>query len=222
MNAENATDDLQAAVTAHWSARAPLFDGVASHVAKRGLWREVFAASFEAGEPRDVVDLGCGTGACAIIAARLGHRVRAFDASPEMIASARWAARAERVDVAFEMALIDKIPLADASADIVTLRNVLWTLEQPMQALSVARRLLRPGGRVVVSDGLWSVAPQYRATYAPQIAARLPLHDGITQGQAERMLDGAGFSGLRSWHHLFPASPYPGDVPVFVLTAIKA
>jgi hypothetical protein len=35
------------------------------------------------------------------------------------------------------------------------------------------------------------------------------------------MLAEAGFGTARSWQHLFPASPYPGDVPMFVLTARK-
>lgn len=213
--------DPQAAVTAYWSARAPLFDGVASHVAQGELWRAVLQAAFEADGPRDVVDLGSGTGACALIAAGLGHRVRGYDASPGMVAAARAAARAAGVEATFATALIADIPAEDACADIVTLRNVLWTLEQPMQALRTAHRLLRPGGRLVVSDGLWSVAPRDRSTYAPELAARLPLHAGITEPQMRLMLEEAGFSALRAWQQLFPASPYPGDVPFFVLSAGK-
>ena len=57
-----ARQDVQAAVTAYWSARAPLFDGVASHVAQRDLWRGVLEAAFQAEGPKDVVDLGTGTG----------------------------------------------------------------------------------------------------------------------------------------------------------------
>lgn len=217
----SAAHDVQAAVTAHWSARAPQFDGVASHVAQAGLWREVLHAAFQADAPRDVVDLGCGTGACAIIAASLGHRVRAFDASPEMIETARKAASAAGVEASFDVGLIGELPLDGNSADIVTLRNVLWTLEHPMEALRIAHYLLRPGGLLVVSDGLWSVAPQYRATYAPEVSARLPLHDGLTEAQSRLMLAKAGFPVAQSWQHLFPASPYPGDVPVFVLSAAK-
>jgi ubiquinone/menaquinone biosynthesis C-methylase UbiE len=62
-------DDIQAAVSDYWSRRAPAFDGVASHVAQAGLWRQVLEAAFEADGPKEVVDLGTGTGACAVIAA---------------------------------------------------------------------------------------------------------------------------------------------------------
>src|SRR5579875_1692314 len=40
-------------------------------------------------EPLDVVDVGTGTGFLAVLLAELGHRVRGFDLSPEMLAYAR-------------------------------------------------------------------------------------------------------------------------------------
>ena len=212
----------QAEVTAYWSARAPAFDGVASHVAQGSIWRDVLAAAFGAKGSRDVVDLGTGTGACALIAASLGHRVRAYDGSEGMLAVARAAAEAAGLAVTFEAAVIDKAAIEPASADIVTLRNVLWTLERPMAALEQAHRALRPGGMALVSDGLWSVAPQFRSTYEPGLAARLPLHGGLSEPDARRMLAEAGFGEARSWQHLFATPPYPGDVPMFVLTAPKA
>ncbi|KRD96170.1 methyltransferase type 11 [Bosea sp. Root381] len=212
----------QEAVTAYWSARAPHFDGVASHVAQSALWREVLQAAFAADGQKDVVDLGTGTGACALIAASLGHRVRGYDGSEGMLAVARAASQEAGLAVEFEKAVIDEAEIAPASADIVTIRNVLWTLERPMAALHQAHRILRPGGMVVVSDGLWSVAPQYRSTYAPELAARLPLHDGLTEPGTRRMLGEAGFGEARSWQHLFATPPYPGGVPMFVLTARRA
>lgn len=212
----------QDAVTAYWSARAPQFDGVASHVAQREIWREVLEAAFEAEGPKDVVDLGTGTGACALIAASLGHRVRGYDGSEGMLAVARAAARAMSLDVGFEAAVIDEAAIAPGGADIVTLRNVLWTLERPMDGLLQAHRILRSGGMVLVSDGLWSVGPQYRSTYEPELAARLPLHDGLTEAVARQMLTDAGFGEALSWQHLFATPPYPGGVPMFVLTARRA
>lgn len=209
----------QDAVTVYWSARAPQFDDVASHVAQREIWREVLEAAFEAERPKDVVDLGTGTGACALIAASLGHRVRGYDGSEGMLAVARAAAAAANLDVAFETSVIDDAVAEADSADIVTLRNVLWTLERPMDGLLQAHRILRPGGVIVVSDGLWSVAPQYRSTYEPALAARLPLHGGLSEALARQMLAEAGFGEARSWQHLFATPPYPGGVPMFVLTA---
>jgi len=213
--------EAQTQVSDYWTRRAPAFDGVASHVAQASLWRDVLAAAFEAQEARDVVDLGTGTGACALIAASLGHRVRACDGSEGMLAAARRAAEASGLDVTFEHTLIEETSFAPASADIVTLRNVLWTLPEPMAALRKAYLLLRAGGLVLVSDGLWSVAAQYRSTYPGALAASLPRHDGLTEDEARLMLSDAGFGLARSWQHLFPASPYPGDVPMFVLTASK-
>jgi ubiquinone/menaquinone biosynthesis C-methylase UbiE len=213
--------EAQLEVSNYWTRRAPAFDGVASHVAQAALWRDVLSAAFEAKEAKDVVDLGTGTGACALIAASLGHRVRACDGSEGMLAAARQAATTARLDVAFEHALIADASFAPGSADIVTLRNVLWTLPEPMAALRKAQSILRPGGLVLVSDGLWSTAAQYRSTYPETLAASLPRHDGLTEDEARTMLADAGFGPARSWQHLFPASPYPGDVPMFVLTARK-
>jgi len=213
--------DTKAAVTAHWNARAPAFDGVASHVARFDDWRRVLEAAFEADGPKDVVDLGTGTGACALVAASLGHRVRAYDGSQGMLAAARAAAGRLGLDVEFVVALIGDIPAAPKSADIVTLRNVLWTLERPIEALEQARRILRPGGRVVIADGLWSAAPQFRSTYTSELAARLPLHAGLTESDARHLLAEAGFSPVRTWQHLFGGSPYPGGVPMFVVSATR-
>ena len=213
--------EAQAEVSDYWTRRAPAFDGVASHIAQASLWRDVLAAAFEADGAKDVVDLGTGTGACALIAASLGHRVRACDGSEGMLAVARQAAEASGLGVAFEQALIEGASFAPDTADIVTLRNVLWTLPDPMAALRKAHLILRPGGLVLVSDGLWSTAAQYRSTYPETLANSLPRHDGLTEEDARAMLTETGFGPAQSWQHLFPASPYPGDVPMFVLTAKK-
>ncbi len=214
--------NIAARITAYWDARAPAFDGVASHVANFDAWRRVLGAAFEADGPKDVVDLGTGTGACALVAASLGHRVRGYDAAPRMLEAARAAAHARGLAVEFVEAAIDALPAAAAeSADIVTIRNVLWTLERPADALKHARWILRPGGRIVVADGLWSMAPQFRSTYDADLATKLPAHGGLDEAAIRALLTQAGFAGARSWQHLFDEPPYPDGVPVFVVGAIR-
>lgn len=209
-------------VTDYWNRRAPLFDGAASHIRHETEWLKVLEAAFAADGVKDVIDLGSGTGASALAAAELGNRVTAVDGAANMLAHARRGAELRGLTINFVASSIDDFAMAPESADIVTLRNVLWTLENPLSALTKARNLLRPDGRIVVSDGLWSVDPANRSTYSADLATRLPFHAGLTQADVEKLLIEAGFSDIHSWHHLFSASPYPGDVPFFVVSATIA
>jgi ubiquinone/menaquinone biosynthesis C-methylase UbiE len=215
--------DVTEAIAAYWDRRAPAFDGAASHVRDAEAWRTALGAAFGSGGARDVIDLGCGTGACAMIAASLGHRVHAVDAAPGMVEAARAAASARGLAIAFTVASIDAVSLPAASADIVALRNVLWTQPQPDAALRAAKRLLRPGGRVVVSDAHWDAAPAGRSTYPAELVAALPFHRGILEHEARAMLAAAGFTGIEAWQHLFARNPYSSDpaLPFFLLSAIR-
>src|SRR5690606_37948218 len=177
-------------------------------------------------EARDAVDLGCGTGACAILLAELGHRVRGVDGSSAMLGFARAEARERGLDVDFIHAAMDDARLEDESADIVTIRNVLWTLENPEAALSLARCILRPGGTLLVSDGLWYLHRPNGS--ASDFGAELPFFNGLVVDDVERMLERTGFEHAKSWGHLFDSHPYgPAyDDPTrmldfFVMTATR-
>ncbi|WP_353647061.1 class I SAM-dependent methyltransferase [Mesorhizobium sp. WSM2240] len=207
-------------VTEYWNRRAPLFDGAASHVRHKAEWLIVLRAAFATADAKDVLDLGSGTGACALAAAELGHRVTAIDGAAKMLAHARRNALLRGLDINFIVSSIDDFAATPGSADIVTIRNVLWTLKDPLAALKKARMLLRPDGRIVVSDGLWSVDPGNQSTYTTDLAARLPFHAGLTQPDAEKLLNDASFGDVHSWHHLLNALPYPGGAPFFVLSAV--
>jgi ArsR family transcriptional regulator len=103
--------------------------------------------------PLDVADLGSGEGYLTIEAARWARRVIAVDRSPEVLARARDLARRRRVtNVTWKKGDIERLPLADASVDVALLSQALHHAKDPARALREARRILRPGGRLLVLD----------------------------------------------------------------------
>lgn len=209
------------AMADHWSERAHHFDAAASHIRHPQEWMRVLQAALGTA-PRDVIDLGAGTGACALIAAELGHRVTAVDGSEGMLAYARASAVAHNLSIRFIQATMDEADLTEGSADIVTMRNVLWTLEHPEAALALARHLLRPGGIVLISDGLWR-KPGHEDKAVEIFGAPLPYYNGLTEQEGRSLLIDAGFVDIASWHEGFEINPYDlyGQIPYFVLTGSR-
>jgi ubiquinone/menaquinone biosynthesis C-methylase UbiE len=104
-----------------------------------------------------VLDVGCGTGTLAIAAKRaIGPTgsVYGIDPSPEMIARARAKAKKRGLDVTFENAVAEALPFPDARFDIVLSTVMLHHLPRKvrLQALGEIRRVLKPGGRVVIVE----------------------------------------------------------------------
>jgi len=192
------------AMAEHWDQRADRFDGAASHLRHRPAWRNLFRQALGPG-PGMAVDLGCGTGACAILLAELGYRVVGVDGSAGMLEYARRAALDGGHHIEFVNVGMDRFGLADRAADAVTLRNVLWTLEDPAAALRIARGLLAPGGRLLVSDGIWRDGENDSEAL---IGQHLSCFNGVNEEQVRDWFTQTGLEKARSWHHLFHENPY--------------
>jgi 2-polyprenyl-6-hydroxyphenyl methylase / 3-demethylubiquinone-9 3-methyltransferase len=96
------------------------------------------------GEPRDVLDLGCGGGLLANYLAERGHRVTGIDTTAENLAVA-WA-HDHTGTVRYERGDACALPYPDASFDVVCAMDLLEHVEQPQQLIGEAARVLRPGG----------------------------------------------------------------------------
>lgn len=94
----------------------------------------------------DYLDVGCGSGMAAALAASLGATVTGIDASPELLAIARTRAPHAR----FLEADLQSLPLPDKSFDLVTGFNSFQYAADPVAALREAHRVSRPGATVVI------------------------------------------------------------------------
>ncbi|MBC7224166.1 MAG: class I SAM-dependent methyltransferase [Anaerolineae bacterium] len=95
---------------------------------------------------RRVLDAGCGVGAWAQALQEAGARVVGVDVEEERVADAL--ARAS--GAGFVVASVECLPFGDASFDVVFSHEVLEHVEDDLQALREAARVLRPGGHLVL------------------------------------------------------------------------
>jgi SAM-dependent methyltransferase len=137
-----------------------------------------------------VLDFGCGSGFHSLLMAEAlpQGRVVALDVSPEMLEQLRRNAAARGLAERIEVLQADglKLPLQDASMDRALSAAVWHHLDDPEQAARELARVLRPGGRAVVSDLL--IEPSTKAV------AGLDGHDrAFGVGDMRRILGDAGF-----------------------------
>ena len=158
-----------------------------------------------------VLDLACGSGLPALLAARRvgpAGRVVAVDLSPDMLAVARRRAHAAGLDnLEFMEMDAERLHFADASFDAVTCACGLMFLPDASGALGEIRRVLMPRGRLAA--GVWddpskspflTTAGRAVAEYFPPSGPPDPKTPGAFRfappGVLESMLADAGFSSV--------------------------
>lgn len=103
-----------------------------------------------------VVDIGCGAGVDAILAARRvgpSGRVVGIDATPEMVEKAAAnAVAAGASNAEFQRGEADRLPVGDGAADVAISNGVLNLCLDKPRVLAEVFRVLRPGGRLQMAD----------------------------------------------------------------------
>ena len=105
-----------------------------------------------------VLDLGTGTGVLARGFARAGCNVTGLDVSPLLLEQARVLDRAEDVYVEYRVARAETTGLPDAQFDLVSAGQCWHWFDRPRAAAEV-RRVLRPGGRILIVHFDWLPLP---------------------------------------------------------------
>jgi len=99
-----------------------------------------------------LLDVGCGSGQLALIAARAGAQVSGCDIAPNWIEKARARAAAEGLDIAFTEGDAEALPYADGEFDVVV--SLIGAMFAPGPDLVAAEltRVCRPGGTIAMAN----------------------------------------------------------------------
>lgn len=179
-----------------------MFDGVARgydrtnavlSVGNSALWR---AATVRAVDPKPgerILDIAAGTGTSSVALARSGAEVVALDFSPGMAAEGR----RRHPDLQFVQGDAEKLPFGAGEFDAVTISFGLRNVQHPHVALAEMRRVLKPGGRVVICEFSRPPIGVLRAGYHAYLRHVMPLIAGAASSNPEayRYL----FESIRDW-----------------------
>ncbi|WP_169164398.1 demethylmenaquinone methyltransferase [Cellulomonas taurus] len=158
---------------------AAMFDGVARRydltndvlsLGQDRAWRRATLTALQAVPGEKVLDLAAGTGTSSEPLADAGVRVVPCDISTGMLA----VGKQRRPDLPFTAGDATALPFADDSFDAVTISFGLRNVVDTVAALEEMRRVVRPGGRLVICEFSTPSWKPFRAVYDGYLTKALP------------------------------------------------
>ncbi|MEJ2622703.1 MAG: arsenite methyltransferase [Candidatus Thiodiazotropha sp.] len=155
-------------------------------------------AALQSGET--VVDLGSGGGFdCFLAAAEVGSEgaVIGVDMTPDMLTKARAnAAKGNYTNVEFRLGEIEALPIADNTADVIISNCVINLSPDKGRVFREAFRVLKPGGRLAISDVVATVELPEEIRNDPQLIAGCMGNASLIE-TLQGWIDEAGFRSIR-------------------------
>lgn len=193
---------------------------VAAVASSLGCGNPQAIAALKTGET--VLDLGSGGGLDVLLAARqVGPTgfVYGVDMTDKMLELARTnAAKIGATNVEFRKGELENLPLPDNSVDVIISNCVVNLSPEKENALSEAFRVLKPGGRLAISDivvdGDLSGFPVSEAQIRAGLSWAGCIAGALTIDQFTGLLDAAGFSEIDiEIQHRYNLDDFLGDLP---------
>ena len=226
-------EKLKASIKKYWDGRSKSYGYDTDKSIKiADKWESILKKLVSGDHGRHALDIGTGRGPFAIYLARLGFNVTGIDLSENMICQAREHAAAHNLRVDFQTGDAENLEFEDNTFDVAVSRNLLWTLPNPDKALKEWRRVMKPGGTLVISDGLWMnytwkrihklvfsllkgmfrndsmISFRFFLSYA-SLYKSIPFYEGICFEEAGMLLQAAHFKDIKSYDiSCFDTNPY--------------
>lgn len=156
------------------------------HYSPGRTWEALARTALPLLSPGDVLDIASGDGVLAELLAPHSHRYVCIDASARVVAAARERLR-PFANVEVREGDMHALPFADGSFDLVVLMHALTYASKPAQAVAEAARVLRRGGRLLLSS---LARHEHRAVVEAYGHANL----GFTERELRKFADKAGLS----------------------------
>lgn len=208
--------DVRDRIREFWDRDSETYDRSPSHAltdpVEAAAWRAALRRHLPEPGAR-VLEPGAGTGSVTLLLAELGYRVTALDLSEGMLAKAR-DKLAGYEDVDFVIGPADRPP--PGPFDAVVERNMLWTNPDPVGSLVAWRDVTRPGGRLLVLEGIegglvqglreraarlvrrgLGIPHDHHDHYDAEVEAALPLAGAATPRPLVDAVRRAGWTAIR-------------------------
>lgn len=162
---------------------AAMFDGVAAgydrtnallSAGNSALWRIQTTRSINPRPGEKILDVAAGTGTSSAALTKTGAHVVAADFSPGMIAEGKKRQSTNPL-ISWQQADAMALPFADNEFDAVTISFGLRNIVDPHKALVEMFRVLKPGGRIVVTEFSHPVNGFFKMGYTTYLRGVMPL-----------------------------------------------
>jgi len=191
---EQTRSQRQQAAEAYFAANAESWQELRSLHVKEEEVEATFLSMLGETTYDTIVDLGTGTGRMLELMGTRAKHLWGIDQSRDMLAIARAKLEANK-NAQVRQGDIYALPFADKTADLISIHQVLHFLDDPQRALLEARRIMKPGGKMIVVDFAPHELEELRSAHAHR---RL----GISAEQMSGFLARAGL--ILNEHRVLP------------------